>query len=388
MGEFFRWGYAMRKNLSLFLFAMLAVPAFAAKRVDIKQVDQALTEWKDKPDAEVAHWLDGLKLTERADAAQLAQWRKTAPGPKSKQAVALLADASAFLRAPASEILQTTPPNEIAQRQMLSLASAYVETTLVKLPNFFASESITTFEDTPASQDYGVYTNYQPMHYSDFKRATVLYRDGKEVMETKSSEVSEQDQTITLAGQLLSSGEFGPVLHTVLTDARSGKLTWSHWEAMGDSKTALFRYSVPRQQSHYRLKVELAGHSKPTQTRPGYHGEIAIDPANGTILRITLQADLSDDDPMKRADLMVEYGRVEIGKQSYICPVRTVAMTESYSAKVQLDERGFLTPNQKGPTLKMLNDARFDNYHVLRSEARLLTGADTDDDGSKPDSPQ
>lgn len=378
----------MRRFVSLFMLAALAMPTLTAKRVDTKQVDQVLAESKNESDAEVAHRLAGLQLGERASAAQLVQWRKAAPGLETQRAVTMLADASAFLRAPAGEIVQAAPPDEAAQHQMLSLTSAYVETTLAKLPNFFASESITTFEDTPASQNNGNFTVYQPLHYADFKRAAVLYRGGKEVMETQSSEVSEQDQTITLAGQLLSSGEFGPVLHTVLADAQSGKLTWSHWESIGDTKAAVFRYSVPRKRSHYRLKVELAGHSNPMQSRPGYHGEIAIDPSGGAILRITLQADITDDDPMRRADLMVEYGPVVIGSQTYICPARSVALTQNFQEKDQVDARGFLSRSNDVPVQMMLNDVRFDHYHVLRSEARLLTGADIDDDASKPDSPQ
>lgn len=378
----------MRKFPGLFLFAVLAMPALAARRGGIRQLDQALTEVKTKPDAEVAHWLAGLELTERVSAAQLARWRDAAPGPESKQAVTMVADAAAFLRAPAGEILQTAPPDDAAQKQLLSLASAYVETTLAKLPNFFASESITTFEDTPAEQNNGNFTVYQPLHYADFKRAAVLYRGGKEVMETKSSEVPEQDQTITLAGQLLSSGEFGPVLHTVLTDAQNGKLAWSYWEAEGSSKVAVFRYSVPRKKSHYRVKVEVADHGQAAQSRPGYHGEIAIDAASGTILRLVLQADLTDDDPMRRADLMVEYGPVVIGSQTYICPVRSVTLSENYAQKERVDHRGFMARDGQQQIQKMLNDARFDHYHVLRSEARILTGADTGDDENKPDSPQ
>lgn len=377
----------MRKCINLLAFVSLAMPALAAKRVDIRQLDQELAEVKTKPDAEVAHRLAGLELTERMSAVELMRWRDAMPGPESKHALAILADSSAFLHTPPGEVPQTAPLDEAAQKQALSLASAYVETTLAKLPNFFAAESITTFEDTPASQDNGNYTVYQSLHYTDFKKATVFYRDGKEVMETKSSEVSEQDQTITLAGQLLSSGEFGPVLHTVLADAHSGKLAWSHWETIGTSQVAVFRYSVPRKKSHYRVKVELVGHSEPMQSRPGYHGEITIDPSNGTILRITLQADITDNDPMKRADLMVEYGPVEIGKQSYLCPVRSVALTQDYPQKFQADNKGVLERREEQPQT-LLNDVRFDHYHVLRSEARLLTGADIDDDGNTPDSPQ
>jgi hypothetical protein len=47
--------------------------------------------------------------------------------------------------------------------------------------------------------------------------------------------------------------------------------------------------------------------------KPAYHGEIAIDPASGTIFRLTIQADLRSRLPMGISDIMAEYGPVVIG---------------------------------------------------------------------------
>lgn len=65
----------MRKCINLLAFVSLAMPALAAKRVDIRQLDQELAEVKTKPDAEVAHRLAGLELTERMSAVELMRWR-------------------------------------------------------------------------------------------------------------------------------------------------------------------------------------------------------------------------------------------------------------------------------------------------------------------------
>ncbi|HEY5213260.1 MAG TPA: hypothetical protein VIJ38_09585 [Acidobacteriaceae bacterium] len=50
----------------------------------------------------------------------------------------------------------------------------------------------------------------------------------------------------------------------------------------------------------------------------GYHGEISIDPKQGSILRLTVEADLTPSDPILMADIMVEYGPVEIGGSACI----------------------------------------------------------------------
>jgi hypothetical protein len=70
-----------------------------------------------------------------------------------------------------------------------------------------------------------------------------------------------------------------------------------------------------------------------------YHGEIAVDPDDGTIVRLTLLADLDQGDlstlleesvegtPLSRADIVVEYDPVEIGGKVYFCPTRSIAVS-------------------------------------------------------------
>ncbi len=378
----------MRKLTVLLLFAVATASLEAAKRVTVKQLDQGLAEAGNKPDRELARWLYGLELSERLSVQSLQHWKDVMPGDQSQKALTVLADASAFLNLPSEEIPKTAPLDRNAQEQLLLSVANYVEKTLSKLPNFFATEAVTTFEDTPASQDGSYFTAYEPLHYADFMSATVHYRGGKEVMETRRGEAIESDQTISPASGLLSSGEFGPVLKTVLSDAKNGKLTWSHWEKGATVDTAVFRYSVPQNKSHYKVKILVPGHNYPFQARPGYHGEMAVDPTSGTILRLTLRADLTDDDPMTKADLVVEYGPVAIGEQIYICPTNSVALVTAYLQNTHVgatvnDERHFYG-GHKGPLQTLLNDVTFGHYHVLRSEARIFTGADTGDDKDKP----
>jgi len=380
----------MRQSLAFLLFSVIVgIPAQAAKHITVKQLDQGIADSKSKPDQELARWLYSLELSERMSGQSLQQWVDAMPGDKSRKALTALADSSAFLNLPSEEAPKTAPLDRNAQEQLLLSAADYIEKTLSKLPNFFATEAIATFEDTPASRDGSYFTAYEPLHYADRISATVHYRGGKEVMETRSGgEVVENDQTVSPTSGLLSSGEFGPVLKNTLSDARNGKLTWGYWEKGATSEIAVFRYSVPRSKSHYKVKVLVPGHSYPFQTRPGYHGEIAIDPASGTILRITLKADLTDDDPMSKADLMVEYGPVVIGGRTYICPTKSVALVMAYQeatrAGASLNGDRHFNEGQNGPLQTLLNDVTFDHYQVLRSEARILTGADTSDDNDRP----
>src|SRR5580658_8831835 len=111
-------GRAMR-NLTLFLvLASTTVPAFAAKRVTTDQLEKIVAADHGKQDAKVAQQLANLELSERLSASKLTRWEAGLPGPESRQALVALADSSAFLNPPPSELPATAPPDVATQRQI------------------------------------------------------------------------------------------------------------------------------------------------------------------------------------------------------------------------------------------------------------------------------
>ena len=128
------------------------------------------------------------------------------------------------------------------------------------------------------------------------------------------------------------------------------------------------------------------------QQYTGYNGEIAVDPVNGTILRLTLKADLKAPDPLLRSDIMVEYGPVEIGGQTYICPTKSVSVTLAPTLPSNTFEmqryRGLLLDQDKYAAMEhlqtLLNDAAFVQYHLFRAETRILTGDNATPDQKPP----
>jgi hypothetical protein len=153
-------------------------------------------------------------------------------------------------------------------------------------------------------------------------------------------------------------------------------MKFSHWET-DDTPIAVFRYAVPKEKAHYQVSfqsIQAATKSLDMQQQSGYHGEVAIDAATGTIVRITVQADLDPGMPIARADIMVEYGAVEIGAKKYFCPVRSVALSRGPTILSVKDKfGGTLT---YGPEMTRLNDVAFGEYHVFRAESRILPAYD------------
>src|SRR5277367_6647823 len=100
--------------------------------------------------------------------------------------------------------------------------------------------------------------------------------------------------------------------------------------------------------------------------------EIAIDPESGTVLRLQMQFDVHNYVPMDLDEIAIEYGAVEIGGKTYFCPIRSVSVARSRSL-ISLKEwdQDFMS---FGPYMMHMNDMQFSNYHVFRSQSRMLTG--------------
>jgi len=385
----------MLKFILLFVLATAALPACAAKRVSVEQLERILSANRGKPDEKIAQQLSGLEITERLNTAKFTRWQSILPGPESRRALLILADMSAFLEPPASEIPATATPDLASQQNIMAMAVTYTVKTISKLPDFFATRDTIFFEDTPQTSkaDTSVIP-YQPLHPVSRSSETVLYRNAREVVDTKASKSKKNDASHGLT----TRGVFGPILGTVLVDVGEGKLVWSHWEQGASGPLAVFHFVVAREKSHYEVSfccVPGDSGNGVFQQYTGYNGDIAVDPVNGTILRLTLKADLKAPDPLLRSDIMVEYGPVEIGGQTYICPTKSVSVTLAPTLPANTFEmtryRGLLLDQDKFAAMEhlqtLLNDAAFVQYHLFRAESRILTGDNATPDQKPPPAP-
>jgi hypothetical protein len=107
-----------------------------------------------------------------------------------------------------------------------------------------------------------------------------------------------------------------------------------------------------------------------TVRHPAYHGEIGVNPADGSILRLTMVAELKPDDPVTEADILVEYGPVEIGGKTYICPLKSVDLVRfAVVGTVRSDTTTLYFP---GFLKTQVNDNLYKQYHLFRAEIRIL----------------
>jgi hypothetical protein len=386
----------------------MALPAGAARRVSVAELEQLLAAVHGQQDNKVAHKIDGLELTERVSYARLTKWKAEFPEQLIQEALIKISDGSAFEGAAAEDVPDTPMPDREEQNQMLMKAMNYTVDTLHRLPNFTATRRTTSFgtgpqvvhaehyEAKPDKQSEQVNTagvdsgdnNFGKFHAIGNWSVPVTYRDGAEVIDDG------QEQSGRASRGLSSIGEFGPILNVVLSDASQGKLTWSHWERGENGDYCVFRYTVPEEHSHYGVDQGFLGRAM--RTYPGYHGEIGIDPATGSILRISMDADFPMPQPRSGANPMlmvfreqlegriasieVEYGAVKIGGNSYLCPVHSITLSRTHA----MENLSHYSDRSAFNMITRLNDVVFTDYHIFRSESRILPVASTGGDGGAP----
>jgi hypothetical protein len=377
----------MRRTWAILLLAAGAArPAQAAPPVTVAQLQQWLDEVRGKPDGKIAGQISKLELTERVSSAQLNRWLAEFPGKHTRDVLTGLADTSAFLDLPAAEIRSDPTPDITTQQELFRQAVEYASKALSRLPNFYATRETMHFEDTLPKQSYqqsvssggrfnarsltlapgmASVSPYVPIHKTRVYSTQVRYRDGEEVSGPQEAKDNARERETT---GLTTSGEFGPILYVVLEDSIKGKIVWDHWEQGAGGPVAVFQYTVPQADSHYMVEMQqlVIGAE---QLFPAYHGEIAVDPANAAIVRISVVADMAPPYEIVQAALLVEYAPVTIGARTYVCPVHSVALSRmptvaSYSGELQA-----------ASLQTQVNDVSFKDYHLFRGDARILTNA-------------
>jgi len=368
----------MRAAALAFILSGSAVPVLAMHPVTVAQLEQMLLQQRSahKSDSSIVQELSEVKLSEELTAPTLKRiTAESEAGPQTAQALDLLADESALLAPPAAEIPADPRPDMAAQRNLFTAAVDYVVKTIRSLPDFLAVRETRSFDDSPLVIGRAGFAPLTPLHLVGTFRRDITYREGKEVIEA--GEVAAKSKSESGPAGLTTWGEFGPVLAIILGDSLKGRVTWSRWEQGPTGRVAVFHYAVPQAGSNYHVdfccawqEFNRVGEPKPMSYHgtPGYHGELYLDPSTGAIMRVTLEAELSPDTIIRRAAISVQYGPVEIGGANYICPIRSIAISQDMA-------RPGIASEDAVP-LTRINETDFVGYHRFGSASRILAGND------------
>jgi VWFA-related protein len=346
------------------------------QRVTVGQLDQLLSETNSRDTDGRAERLSKIELTERLSLANLSALTADFRNRNLQQTLVAVADLSAFLGPPPAEIPNQAAPDAAAKQHMLVHVKDYLEKTISKLPNFYATRTTVRYEEMPERDHGRSSAGSQPLGVVELSKARVLYRDGDEVVESRDSERNDSSDE-----RLTTRGTFGPILADVRRAVDTpGRMKWVRWESGPEGRRGVFEFEVSAAESTYfegGCCLPDADGENSFRIQAGYRGEIAINPEDGTIFRLQQQFDMQQYVPMDRDEVLIDYGPVKIGGKTYFCPTRSVSLARGRSI-ISLKEwdQSFLS---YGPYSTKMNDMRFSNYHVFRAESRILPGFKPDE---------
>jgi hypothetical protein len=384
-----------RRLILLVLLASLASIAGASKRVTVAQLEQALTaaHTAHRPDAEIARQIGGLELSERLTEATLNRLAAYLDaGSQAALALQLLADQSAFLDPPASEIPSTAAPDDAAQQRMIEAARSYVAQTVPQLPNLFAILTTNRFDDSPYEVKKGGWPVRSGLHLvsTSSREISILRRADQSFHQCVFCQLAETVR-IGFRGRVRIYAEYDPERHGQWQGGLEPLGTDPNWAGRSlplfssKLRLALRGYQLAQRQTSLEgtatpsvgsrrgssIETKPSGGGSNTSTflsKPGYHGSLWVDPVTGTILRITMDADTKGSGQFKRAAIMVQYGPVQIGESEFICPVRSLALFIAVTG-ANLDP---LTRMPGDAPTQWLNESLFAGYHRFAATTRIV----------------
>jgi VWFA-related protein len=353
-------------------------PRPGIEKVTVAQLEELVHAQTDLP-----RKLANLEITERLSTPRLDALLSVIHSERERQALTADADLSIALRPPADEIANRPRPPMEEQRAILERSFDYLQNAIPKLPDFYALRSTVRFEESPGRYDetWKMPHQDQTLHFATGEHATVLYRNGHEVVEKKKKLGKRPIVHGVRARGLETWGTFGPILAYVLTAAATSPSTlgWKRWERGKYGDLAVFSYRTASTNIAPELTfccLPEGDGTTPYQNKADTYGEFAVNPDTGAIMRIVINADLDEerdpDVPLIRSQVMVEYGPVELGGKTYICPQRSVEVSRGRSER-EFHEWGMIF-NLYSYFETMINDVTFGGYHKFGSEARILPG--------------
>jgi hypothetical protein len=231
----------MRKLFTLGLLLAIALPACAVEPLTVAQLEKKIAAYtvdragaplpiQRMQDDGLVFELNRLTLSERLGSAKQEQIaEKYSLGPLAASALQMLAVRSALLDAPAAELPPKPPPAAETQQRMIAQARTFVFQTLRRLPNFFATRTITSFSGTTPDLNKNGMVMRMGLFPAGGSSSEITFRNGEEILEpTKTADPPSLPEM-----GLESWGEFGPEPAIVLLDASKGTMTFHHWEQTG-----------------------------------------------------------------------------------------------------------------------------------------------------------
>jgi hypothetical protein len=201
-------------------------------------------------------------------------------------------------------------------------------------------------EGLPAYVCQEMMTRYQgegkPIRWQaiDVVTMNLVYENGKE--DYRDITVNgKPKKSLEETGGAWSTGEFGTVLIDLFSPATATDFVYRRDTRVNGITTKVYDFSVARENSHWSIKMGSQSYNPP------YRGGVWIDPTNGRVMRIEMQAyGFPSSFPSDHVESATDYQYIRLGDaKQYLLPVHAETLTcqrgTGYCSRNTIDFRNY-----------------------------------------------
>jgi hypothetical protein len=304
--------------------AMLAAQLMWAQRqisvADLETFIKSTIQLKQQ-DRQVADMVKTMRLTQKLELGTVETWQGLGAGPRTVEALKLLATASASLATPPpptpfAAVLSIPPPTAAEQRAVLGEVTQNSLEYSRNLPNFICTQV------TRRSVDPGD-GGWRPQ---DVIQEQLSFVDGKESYKVVLvNNLAVQNVGHEQLGGTTSSGEFGTMLAQIFAPKTGAIIKWERWGTLRGRRMHVFEFRVLQRDSEYAIYHEASGR----RIVAGYRGLLYADAESKMIMRIKMDMEGLENFPIHRVSLDLNYDFVEISGQQFVLPLKAELTSQS-----------------------------------------------------------
>ncbi|MDX1983327.1 MAG: hypothetical protein SFV51_23855 [Bryobacteraceae bacterium] len=265
-------------------------------------------------DRRVAEYLRKVRLSERLDDRNIEVLQGLGAGPKTVEALRLIAEASLTLpkAAPPQEKPappSIPPPSAAEQKEVIENARQYALGYTKRLPDFICVQVTRRYMDPSGLELWqNLDTITERLSYFEQKE------DYKVILVNSRPVDISHDQL----GGSTSSGEFGSMLLQIFEPGTEAQFKWERWATLRGRRNHVYTYRVRQDRSKYTIWYE-----KRLSIVPAYRGLVYVDANTYSVTRILFEAiDIPPTFPVQQAKTQLDYDYTKIGETEHVLPLR------------------------------------------------------------------
>ena len=225
-----------------------------------------------------------------------------------------------------------------AQDKLLASARQYAGQYLASLPSFICTQTTDQFEGGKKAKKW---------RKGDSLTSLLVWDQGHEERTLQLVNARPVSELPVYRAPLVSEGEFGNLLDSVLGSTSPAQFSWHGWDVVNDKRVGVFDYQVDQQSS--QLRLSFGG----VNAVIAFHGAVYIDPDSGSVWRITNEADgFPSELQTKSLSRLVDYSDVMIGPKRFVLPVHAVVLLDTGHERIK-------------------NELRFENYRKFSADSHV-----------------